>query len=93
MTELTWRAVLLGLAMTLILGAANRVPRTARGGDDRCDLSRGGDQHGGPRRLGKGSILEENLARTAGSIGESVAAGAIFTLPAFASPGSGRRSG
>jgi putative OPT family oligopeptide transporter len=34
-------------------------------------------------RLGKGSILEENIARTAGSIGESVAAGAVFTLPAF----------
>ena len=31
----------------------------------------------------KGSILEENFARTVGSIGESVAAGAIFTLPAF----------
>ena len=31
----------------------------------------------------KGSILEENITRTAGSIGESVAAGAIFTLPAF----------
>jgi putative OPT family oligopeptide transporter len=27
--------------------------------------------------------LEENIARTAGSIGESVAAGAIFTIPAF----------
>jgi putative OPT family oligopeptide transporter len=34
-------------------------------------------------RIGKGSILEENIARTAGSIGESVAAGAVFTLPAF----------
>jgi putative OPT family oligopeptide transporter len=34
-------------------------------------------------RLFKGSILEENYARTVGSIGESVAAGAIFTLPAF----------
>ena len=34
-------------------------------------------------RIFKGSILEENIARTAGSIGESVAAGAIFTLPAF----------
>jgi putative OPT family oligopeptide transporter len=31
----------------------------------------------------KGSVLEENFARTVGSIGESVAAGAIFTLPAF----------
>ena len=34
-------------------------------------------------RLGKGTILEENIARTAGTIGESVAAGAVFTLPAF----------
>jgi putative OPT family oligopeptide transporter len=34
-------------------------------------------------RLFKGSILEENMARTVGSIGESVAAGAIFTIPAF----------
>ena len=34
-------------------------------------------------RLLKGSLLEENIARTAGSIGESVAAGAIFTIPAF----------
>ena len=34
-------------------------------------------------RLLKGSLLEENVARTVGSIGESVAAGAIFTIPAF----------
>jgi len=34
-------------------------------------------------RIFKGNILEENMARTVGSIGESVAAGAIFTLPAF----------
>ena len=34
-------------------------------------------------RLFKGNVLEENFARTVGSIGESVAAGAIFTLPAF----------
>jgi putative OPT family oligopeptide transporter len=34
-------------------------------------------------KLVKGSILEENIARTVGAIGESVAAGAIFTLPAF----------
>jgi putative OPT family oligopeptide transporter len=34
-------------------------------------------------RTMRGSILEENFARTVGSIGESVAAGAIFTIPAF----------
>jgi putative OPT family oligopeptide transporter len=34
-------------------------------------------------RIWKGSLLEENIARTAGSIGEGLAAGAIFTIPAF----------
>ena len=34
-------------------------------------------------KVWKGTILEENYARTVGSIGESVAAGAIFTIPAF----------
>lgn len=34
-------------------------------------------------RIMKGTILEENFVRTVGSIGESVAAGAIFTIPAF----------
>jgi putative OPT family oligopeptide transporter len=34
-------------------------------------------------RVFKGSLLEENIARTIGSIGESVAAGAVFTIPAF----------
>jgi putative OPT family oligopeptide transporter len=34
-------------------------------------------------RLLKGSLLEENIARTVGAIGESVAAGAVFTIPAF----------
>jgi OPT family oligopeptide transporter len=34
-------------------------------------------------KMVRGSVLEENFARTVGSIGESVAAGAIFTLPAF----------
>jgi putative OPT family oligopeptide transporter len=38
-------------------------------------------------RLMKGSLLEENIARTVGSIGESVAAGAIFTIPAFVMAG------
>jgi putative OPT family oligopeptide transporter len=31
----------------------------------------------------KGTILEENVARTTASVGEALAAGAIFTIPAF----------
>jgi putative OPT family oligopeptide transporter len=35
------------------------------------------------RAFGKASILENNIVQTTGSAGESVAAGAIFTLPAL----------
>ncbi len=31
----------------------------------------------------KGTILEENMARTTGAVGEALAAGAVFTIPAF----------
>jgi len=34
-------------------------------------------------RIFRGNILEENLARTTASVGESLVAGAIFTIPAF----------
>jgi len=82
MTEFTWRALLLGLLMTLVLGAANaylglRAGVTIAATYPAAVISMA------VLRAFKGSILEENIARTAGSIGESVAAGAIFTLPAF----------
>ncbi len=35
------------------------------------------------RAFGRGTILENNIVQTAGSAGESVAAGVIFTLPAL----------
>ncbi len=31
----------------------------------------------------RGGVLEQNIARTAASVGEALVAGAIFTLPAF----------
>jgi len=82
MPEFTLRAVLLGLVLTLILGAANaylglRAGVTIAATYPAAVISMA------VLRLWRGSILEENVARTAGSIGESVAAGAIFTLPAF----------
>src|SRR6185312_5379270 len=82
MKEFTWRAVLLGLAMTAILGSANaylglRTGQTIAATYPAAVIGMA------VLRLGKGTILEENIARTAGSIGEGVAAGAVFTLPAF----------
>ncbi len=83
MKEFTLRAVLLGLLMTIVLGAANAYLGLRGRDHHRRHLSGGRHCHGGDARLEAGSLLEENIARTAGSIGESVAAGAIFTIPAF----------
>src|SRR5213083_2159131 len=82
MTEFTWRALFIGLPLTLILGAANaylglRAGVTIAATYPAAVISMA------VLRMFRGSILEENIARTAGSIGESVAAGAVFTLPAF----------
>ena len=82
MAEFTLRAVLLGLLLTVVLGAANaylglRAGQTVAATYPAAVISMA------VLRLRKGSILEENISRTAGTIGESVAAGAVFTLPAF----------
>src|SRR5579871_4005645 len=82
MKELTLRALLLGLVLTVILGAANAY-LGLRAGQTIAATYPAAVIAMAVLRLGKGSILEENIARTAGSIGESVAAGAVFTLPAF----------
>jgi putative OPT family oligopeptide transporter len=82
MREFTLRAVLLGLVMTVVLGAANAY-LGLRAGQTIAATYPAAVIGMAVLRLGKGSILEENIARTAGSIGESVAAGAVFTLPAF----------
>jgi putative OPT family oligopeptide transporter len=82
MPEFTVRAVMLGLVMTLILGAANAY-LGLRAGITIAATYPAAVIGMAVIRLWKGSVLEENIARTAGSIGESVAAGAIFTLPAF----------
>jgi len=82
MTEFTWRAVLIGIVLTLVLGAANAY-LGLRAGITIAATYPAAVIGMAALRLFKGSILEENICRTAGSIGESVAAGAIFTLPAF----------
>ena len=82
MREFTWRAILLGLAMTIVLGAANAY-LGLRAGITIAATYPAAVIAMAAMRAWKGSLLEENIARTAGSIGESVAAGAIFTIPAF----------
>src|ERR1700686_1068774 len=82
MKELTLRAILLGLFMTIVLGAANAY-LGLRAGITIAATYPAAVIAMAAMRAWKGSLLEENIARTAGWIGESVAAGAIFTIPAF----------
>src|SRR6201989_2117 len=82
MQEFTLRAVLLGLVMCVILGAANAY-LGLRAGQTIAATYPAAVIGMAVLRIFRGSILEENIARTAGSIGESVAAGAIFTVPSF----------
>ena len=82
MREFTIGTVVLGLVMTVVLGAANaylglKAGQTIAATYPAAVISMA------VLRLRRGTILQENLARTAGSIGESVAAGAVFTIPAF----------
>lgn len=82
MKEFTLRAVILGLIMTVILGAANAY-LGLRAGMTIAATYPAAVIGMALLKIMRGSILEENIARTVGSIGESVAAGAIFTIPAF----------
>ena len=66
-----------------VLGAANAYLGLRAGMTIAATYPGGRYRHGRACALMKGSILEENIARTVGSIGESVAAGAVFTIPAF----------
>jgi putative OPT family oligopeptide transporter len=80
--EFTLRAILIGLVLTVILGAANAY-LGLRAGMTIAATYPAAVIGMAVLKIMKGSILEENIARTIGSIGESVAAGAIFTIPAF----------
>lgn len=82
MKEFTLRAVLLGLGMTVVLGAANAY-LGLRAGVTIAATYPAAVVGMAILRTWKGTVLEENIARTSGTIGEGIAAGAIFTIPAF----------
>lgn len=82
--EFTATAVILGVLLAIIFGAANaylglRVGMTVSASIPAAVISMGVIR----LVLRKESILENNMVQTIGSAGESVAAGAIFTIPAL----------
>ena len=81
--EFTVRALVLGLLMCVVLGAANAYLGLRAGMTIAATYPAAVISMAVLRLFKDSNILEENFARTVGSIGESVAAGAIFTVPAF----------
>jgi putative OPT family oligopeptide transporter len=82
MAEFTLKALLIALVLSVILGAANAYIGLKAGMTIAATYPAAVIGMALLRMM-KGTILEENFTRSAGSVGESVAAGAIFTLPAF----------
>jgi OPT family oligopeptide transporter len=82
--EMTVKAVGLGLFLALVFGAANAYLGMKAGQTIAATI---------PAAViaialfrlphFRGSVLEQNIARTAASVGEALVAGAIFTIPAF----------
>jgi putative OPT family oligopeptide transporter len=80
--EFTIRALIIGLVLAVVLGAANAYLGLKAGMTIAATYPAAVIGMALIKAM-RGSILEENFTRTVGSIGESVAAGAIFTIPAF----------
>jgi putative OPT family oligopeptide transporter len=84
MAEVTLQAVILGILLSIVFGVANaylglKVGMTVSASIPAAVISmavlRG--------ILRRGTVLENNIVQTIGSAGESLAAGVIFTIPAF----------
>lgn len=82
MAELTVKAVVLGVLMAVVLGSANAYLGMKAGLTVAATFPAAVVAMAALRAF-KGTILEENLARTTASVGEALVAGAIFTIPAF----------
>ena len=82
--EFTVTSIILGVILAVIFGAANaylglRVGMTVSASIPAAVISMGVIR----KIMKKNSILESNMVQTIGSAGESLAAGAIFTMPAL----------
>lgn len=82
--EITVTSVVMGILLAVIFGAANaylglRVGMTVSASIPAAVIAMGVIR----MVMRKNSILESNIVQTVGSAGESLAAGAIFTLPAL----------
>ncbi len=81
--EITIKAVILGILLSMILAAANAYLGLFAGMTVSASIPAAVVSMGILRLFRKNNILENNIVQTAASAGESLAAGVIFTLPAL----------
>src|SRR3954471_19044788 len=82
--ELTVKAVALGVVLAAMMAAANaylalKAGQTVSATFPAAILALAAFR----LPFFRGNVLEQNIARSAGTVGEALAAGAIFTIPAF----------
>ena len=81
--ELTLKAIVLGVILSAILAAANAYLGLFAGMTVSASIPAAVVSMGILRMFKRRGILENNIVQTAGSAGESLAAGVVFTLPAL----------
>ena len=82
-SEITPKAILLGIALSMILAAANAYLGLFAGMTVSASIPAAVISMGILGLFSKSNILENNIVQTAASAGESLAAGVIFTIPAL----------
>ncbi|MFZ2508728.1 MAG: oligopeptide transporter, OPT family [Steroidobacteraceae bacterium] len=81
--QLTARAIILSLILTVLLAAANAYLGLFAGLTVATAIPAAVVSMGVLRLLGRSNILENNIVATGASAGSSIAAGTIFTIPAL----------
>src|SRR5438132_12093552 len=81
--EFTPKAIILGVFFGIVFGAATVYLALRAGLTVSASVPIAVLSIAVFKKLGKSTILENNIVQTIGSAGESIAAGVVFTLPAL----------
>src|SRR5689334_9247751 len=81
--EFSFRAILLGAFFGIIFGASTVYLALRAGLTVSASIPIAVLSIAVFKRIGKSTILENNIVQTIGSAGESIAAGVVFTIPAL----------
>src|SRR3990167_2259041 len=83
MAEFSFKAVILGVLFGVIFGASTVYLALRAGMTVSASIPIAVLAIAVFKKIGKSTILENNMVQTIGSAGESVAAGVVFTIPAL----------